>query len=281
MSAEPQRFSVLALLYLVTNARVGSGSNRRRVQRVMARPEREAVTPVLERLPATVAAWSDGLAALEPMHIVEVRRPLATLSSSGEGRWWAGPRDCRDELEELTADRPYDSVIVLWPSAPDLPLCGWGCTVGPSDATFGAGFTSIETGHWPTLATDPDPEQGYVHEWLHQVETIYRSLGVDEDDLPDLHAAADFTSTRPATEPPFGRSYADYHDGAAGRPAARTWAPWYRDWMTGRLRRAAAPSHAGIGAPEAEAPDARTAETREVEAQPIGLTPDRWARRAG
>jgi hypothetical protein len=125
-----QRFSVLALLYLVTNARIGSGEKRRRVQRVMTRPEREAVTAVLEGLPATVAGWSDGLAELQPMHIVEVRRQLSSLSSSGEGRWWAGPRDCREELLELVADRPYDGVIVLWPSAPDVELCGWGCTVG-------------------------------------------------------------------------------------------------------------------------------------------------------
>jgi hypothetical protein len=229
----------------------------------MTRAEREAVTAVLERLPATVEAWSDGLAALEPMHIVEVRRQLNSLSSSGEGRWWAGPRDTREELLELAGDRPYDSVIVLWPAAPDLPLCGWGCTVGPSEATLGAGFSSIASDHWPTLATDPDPEQGYVHEWLHQVEAIYRALGVDEDELPGLHAAADFTSMRPATEPPFGRSYEEYHGGAAGLPAARTWAPWYRDWMTGRLKRietAGAPS-AGSGQPS------------------IGLTPERWSRR--
>jgi hypothetical protein len=263
LSAGPQRFSVLALLYLVTNARIGSGANRRRIQRVMTRPEREAVTGVLERLPTAVATWSDGLAALEPMHIVEVRRQLTTLSSSGEGRWWAGPRDCRDELAELVADRPYDSVMVLWPSAPDLPLCGWGCTVGPSEATFGAGFSSIESGHWPTLLTDPDPEQGYVHEWLHQVESIYRALGIGDDELPSLHAAADFTSTRPTTEPPFGRSYAEYHEGAAGLPAARTWAPWYRDWLTGRLRRIATPGASSAG-PE----------------QPsIGLSRERWPRR--
>jgi hypothetical protein len=259
VSTTPQRFSVLALLYLVTNARVGSGENRRRVQRVMTRPEREAVTAVLERLPTTIAGWSDGLAAIQPMHLVEVRRQLTSLSSSSPGHWWAGPRDCREELAELIADRPYDSVVVLWPSAPDLPLCGWGCTVGPSEATFGAGFTSIASDHWPTLATDPDPEQGYVHEWLHQVEAVYRGLGLDEAELPALHDAASFTSTRPSTEPPYGRTYAEYHDGADGLMPARTWAPWYRDWMTGRLQ--------PLNAARNDAP--------------LGLTPERWARRSG
>jgi hypothetical protein len=261
VSPPPQAFSTLALIYLVTNARVGSGLRRRRVQRVMTRPEREAVTAVLERLPATVSAWSDGLAALEPMHIVEVRRPLASLSSSGRGRWWAGPRDCREELLEHAFEPRYDSVLVLWPSIPDLPLCGWGCTVGPSEATLGAGFSSIASDHWPTLATDPDPEQGYVHEWLHQVESVYRALGLGEDALPGLHDAGDFTSMRPATEAPFGDSFAEYHDGTAARPAARTWAPWYRDWMTGRLRRTSAqPTDAG-------------------DPTPLGLTPERWSLR--
>ena len=157
MSSAPQVFRTLALLYLVTNAKYGSGLGRKRLQRVMIRPEREAVTAVLERLPATIQAWSDELATLRPVDIVEVRRPLGSLSSSGGGRWWAGPRDCREELIELASEHRYDSVIVLWPSTSEVPLCGWGCTVGPSEATYGAGFSSIASDHWPTLATDPDP----------------------------------------------------------------------------------------------------------------------------
>jgi hypothetical protein len=261
VSPATQVFRGLALIYLVTNARYGSGLGRRRLQRVMTRPEREAVTAVLERLPDTVRAWSDGLATLDPIHIVEVRRPLAGLSSSGEGRWWAGPRDCREELVEHVSEHGYDSVFALWPAGPDVPLCGWGCSVGPSDATFGAGFTSIASDHWPTLATDPDPEQGYVHEWLHQVESVYRELGLGEDELPSLHAAADFTSTRSPAEPPFGESYAAYHDGTPARTGARTWAPWYRDWMTGRLRRLS------------------STEPAEPADSPIGLTAERWALR--
>jgi hypothetical protein len=254
-----QSWRTLVLLYPVVDARYGSGLQRTRAQRVMTRDERAAVMDVVERLPATVSAWSDGLATLEPLDVVEVRRSIRSLSSSGGGRWWVGPREVRPELEAIAeAGASYDSVYALWPCGPAVPQCGWGCSIGPSDATFGAGFSSISTDHWRTLLTDPDPEQGYVHEWLHQVETVYRGLGVTEAELPPLHDAGAFTSTRPSNEAPFGRTYAEYHDGGA-----RTWAPWYRDWMTGRL--------APITGSESR--------DQLVDSGSIGLTPERWALR--
>ena len=254
-----QTWRTLVLVYPVLDARYGSGAGKSRARAVMARDERSTVSAVIDTLPATVDAWSDGLARLDPLDVVEVRRPISALSSSGGGRWWVGPREVRAELGEVAATGArYDSVYVLWPTPDDVPRCGWGCSLGPSDATFGAGFSSISTDHWRTLSTDPDPAQGYVHEWLHQVEAVYRDLGLSETELPPLHDAGAFTSARSIQEPPFGRSYAEYHDGGA-----RTWSPWYRDWMTGRLR------------PVDAAAVARFAEV------PIGLTPDRWARRAG
>jgi hypothetical protein len=250
-----QRWRTLVLLYPVLDARYGSGISRKRARRVMAREEREVVMGVVERLPATVLDWSSGLATLEPLDVIEVRRPLTSLSSSGGGKWWVGPREVRLELEEVAGDgAEYDSVYALWPCEPGVPQCGWGCSHGPSDATFGAGFSSISTDHWRTLATDPDPEQGYVHEWLHQVEGVYRGLGLSQEELPSLHDAALFTSTRPTDEPPYGKSYAEYESGS------RTWSPWYRDYMTGRLRPADGP-------------------TRRLVDAPIGLTPERWGLR--
>jgi len=250
-----QRWRTLVLVYPVLDARYGSGLSRKRARRVMSREERDVIMAVVERLPETVLDWSSGLATLEPLDIIEVRRPVTKMSSSGGGKWWVGPREVRPELAEVvgTGGR-YDSIYALWPCEPDVPQCGWGCTVGASDETIGAGFSSISTDHWRTLATDPDPEQGYVHEWLHQVEGLYRGRGLDEAALPSLHDAALFTSTRSVDEAPFGKSYAEYES------KSRTWAPWYRDYMTGRLR------------PAGSSP-------KTLLDVPIGLTPDRWALR--
>jgi hypothetical protein len=252
-----QVWRTLVLVYPVLDARYGSGLGRQRARAVMTRDERAAVEAVVETLPATVEAWSEGAARLDPLDVIEVRRPVSSLSSNGGGRWWVGPREVKPELAAVAeAGGRYDSVYALWPTPDDLPRCGWGCSLGPAEATFWAGFSSISTDHWRTLATDPDPAQGYVHEWLHQVEAVYRGLGLSEAELPPLHDAGAFTSTRPPDEAPFGRSYAEHHDGGA-----RTWSPWYRDWMTGRLR----PADDG-GA-------------LSLLATPVGLTADRWARR--
>lgn len=261
--AAPLPWRTLVLIYLALDARFGSGLARRRARRVMARDERAAIHGILERLPETVRDWSSGLATLEPFDIIEIRRPMGSMSSSGSGRWWVGPREVRPALADVAAEGGrYDSVFALWPGDPDVPQCGWGCTLGPSDETFGAGFSSISTDHWRTLATDPDPAQGYVHEWLHQVEAVYRSLGVSEAELPSLHEAGAFTSRRPTDEAPFGGTFAEYHNGAGGRAGSGTWSPWYRDWMTGML------APAGSARAFAESP------TR------IGLTPERWALRS-
>jgi hypothetical protein len=217
-----QVFRTLALIYPAANAKWGGRVLGRRSQRVMTREERDALHAVLERVPAAVASWSEGNAALEPLDIVEVRRPLTSLSDVGGGRYWAGPRDVRQEIGELEVQGRYDSIYVLWPSDGQVQHCGWGCTIGPSPATGGAGFSSIPSDHWPSLATDPDPEQGYVHEWC-----------------------------RDASVAPFGQPYNVFHDGGA-----RTWRPWYRDWMTGQVAR---PRSLGGGC--------------------FGLTPELWAMR--
>ena len=95
------------------------------------------IMAVVERLPETVLDWSSGLATLEPLDIIEVRRPVTKMSSSGGGKWWVGPREVRPELAEVvgTGGR-YDSIYALWPCEPDVPQCGWGCTVGASDESM-------------------------------------------------------------------------------------------------------------------------------------------------
>jgi hypothetical protein len=222
----------IAIVYPETDARLAARLRRgRRIARRMEPEEHAATLEVLERVPDAVASWSDGLAALEPFDIVEARRPLGSLSDAGGFRWWPAPNDCRRELDRHAPHGRYDAILVIWPAPPDLPLCGWGCSIGPSAEANGAGFSAMISDQWRRYPILPDPEEGFVHEWLHQIEARARRAGFDEDVVPPLHDAEILTSCRSADEPPFGGTYRQYHD------TVETWRPWYHDWMTGRVRR--------------------------------------------
>lgn len=231
----PSTWRTLALIYRTADAGWSiPGGAEGRSARAMSADEYLVTRDVLTGVPTAVAAWSDGNAALDPFDIVDAAVPFRRLSDSGNGRLWVAPDDCREELDRVAPRGRYDAVLVIWPSDGQVPLCGWGCSWGPSDDANGADFSSIVSDHWGRYATLPHPEEGFVHEWLHQVEATFRSLGFGEDAFPPLHDAETLTSCRPADEPPFGGTYRQYQDGA---PIGNTWQPWYHDYLTGRVRR--------------------------------------------
>ena len=225
----------VAFLAVEVDAQWGAGVSliRRRsnrLRRTMSPKEIAATVEVLERVPAAVRAWSDGSASLDMRVARPLEEPVTTLTPIGDGRWWVGPDDLpRSAWRSLRGDT-VDAVFVLWPTDGALPLCGWGCTVGPGPSTFGAGFSSIVSDGWAGYPERLHPEEGFVHEWLHQVESVLRGRGVGADTMPDLHDVDGRTSCRPAALSPHGRTYSQHH------AATDTWQPWYRDLMTGTVR---------------------------------------------
>lgn len=227
------------------DARAGLFGIRHR--RAMADDEVAACAAILRSLPEVVADWSDGNAALEA-EVAVADRPLTRLARVGGG-WWADPGAAWDLVGPLL-DKPRDSVLLLYPSDGDSALRGaWGYTWGEVGLLGGAGFSAIVSDPWPGWATIEDPAHGFVHEWLHQVEAVYRRLGLSEDDLPSLHDVADRRTTRPDA-PDRHETYVE-HERRTG-----SWRPWYRDYMTGTA-----------GPKAGEQPRVR------------GLTRERWLRR--
>jgi hypothetical protein len=231
----PASWRGVALVFREADAgwRTPSGRRGRTVRRA---GEREVATIVdqLRRVPGAVATWSEGAAAVEPLEVRIVDRPLVSLSPTGPDALWAGPDDVRPEIDALRLRGTPAAIFVVWPSDGRVPLCGWGCSIGPSAATRGAGFSSIVSDEWLDHARRPFPEEGFVHEWLHQVEGALRGRGVGERRFPSLHDAEIRTSCRPTDEPPYGATYRAWHD---RNPAGPSWQEWYADWMTARVRR--------------------------------------------
>lgn len=203
----------------------------------------------LRTVPASVAAWSEANAVFVELETRILDEPIRSLSMSGPGRWWVAPEDVEETLARLAPPGRWDSVFLVYPTDGSFGTCGWACTVGPTPLAGGAGFSSITSDRWEPDLHRLFPEEGFVHEWLHQVEAMYRALGLGRDELPDLHDVADRTSARPPDLAPYGRGYVE-HERETG-----TWQPWYRDLMTG------------------------TVGPKGVERPPMGLTTERWARR--
>jgi len=200
-----------------------------RLVRTMSDPEIAASTDVLERVPSAIERWSEGSVGMDLIEVVRLDEPVRSLSPIGDGRWWVGPDDVPRSLWRSVRARRVDCVFLLWPTDGQVPLCGWGCTVGPGDASMGAGFSSIISDGWAGYPDRLHPEEGFVHEWLHQVESVLRGRGIGTDVLPNLHDVDGRTSCRSTELPPFGRTYPEHHR------ETDTWQPWYRDLMTGTV----------------------------------------------
>ena len=145
-----QTWRALALVFRSTDARwrPAAAIRRRRCVRAMGGAELETKLDALARVPLAVSTWSDDNAHLSPFDIEVVDRPIADLSSVGSAGFWVAPDDVRPELDELAPRGRYDAIFVVWPSDGRVPLCGWGCSWGPSTAANGAGFSSITSDHW-------------------------------------------------------------------------------------------------------------------------------------
>jgi len=241
--------TLMALAVVVRELDARPGLSFTRARRTMSDPELAEIVRVLRIVPPSVAAWSDGNAAFAEFEVLVLDGPIRSLTLSGSSAYWVGPRDLGPRIADLAPPGRWDSVFVIHPTDGSYPRCGWGCTIGPTADVGGAGFSSIVSDRWDADMHRLFPEEGFVHEWLHQVEAMYRAAGLPVRDLPDLHDVADRTSARDVSVAPYGWGYVEYERETG------TWQPWYRDLMTG------------------------TVGLKGTERSPVGLTAERWARR--
>jgi len=174
---------------------------------------RDLVLNTVQRFSRSVNNWSGGNVAMD-LDIVEVPHNVTALDRLGDG-YWLGPRSVRDDLDHYAPDGTYDSIFVVWKARDDkerIPVGGWGLTLPPGSWANGAGYSSIITPSemwWWTDSTNP--EEVFVHEWMHQV--LYWQEQHERLSL-DLHG---------------GASYG--YESVNG-----TWKRWLSDLMKGEVR---------------------------------------------
>lgn len=167
----------------------------------------------LQRFGRSVESWSGGLATMD-LDIVEVPHPVTELDRLGDN-YWLGPRSVRDDLNRYAPQGSYDSIFVVWKARDEnerIPIGGWGLTLPPGSWANGAGYSSIITPSDMWWWTDSlNPEEVFVHEWMHQV--LY---------WQEQHS----------------RLLLDLHDGAnyGYESVNGTWKRWLSDLMQGTVR---------------------------------------------
>ena len=113
------------------------------------------------RLPTTTNEWSGGLAQVQQT-VIEIDRPITSLSGLGSEYYWPSSNDTRQELDTYAPAGAYDSVVVIWIHDKDglaIDSYGWGLTLDPGGSgANGAGYTTVNIpdnhGDWP--GTYPD-----------------------------------------------------------------------------------------------------------------------------
>lgn len=169
------------------------------------------------RFPALAAALTGGEVGVT-FQVVQVDRPLTTLTPMGDGMRWPSPNDTRRELDRLAPPGAVDSLFVLWPqrdlaTGAEVPTGGWGLAIRATEWSNGATYAAVANateGVW----SRPVAGEVWLHEWLHGVCDHFARRGFE---MPPGDAD--------------GGGRAGYE-----QTAAEGWTAYYRDLMTGRVR---------------------------------------------
>jgi hypothetical protein len=190
---------------------------RRRFHHRASEQELEDGMESFRGLPALVEDLTSGAAGME-FRIVEVERPLTSLTQETPVRFWPSPRDTRPELEEFAPAGACDAIFVLWPqrdfaSGSAVPCDARGLGMGASRSTHGATYAAVATA--PSAAWQGEARgEVWLHEWLHGVCAYFEARGYR---MPERNADG-----------------AELH-GYTRSPTCG-WTDYYRDLMTGRVR---------------------------------------------
>jgi len=210
--ATPIPWKVLVLIYRNVDATyIDPVGNEQHVAHSMSDTDYAYVVQAASRLPATISTWSAGMAAMS-LKIVTVTEPMQTLNSNGDP-------DEYQALREISIYNPgdiYDSISMVY-SLNDIWISGV-ASVGLSGRANAAGFSAVHVPINYVAWGATYPEEIILHEWLHNVEGYYRSLGYD---VPNLHDAEAYGY---APDPDSGGS----------------WHRWYEDYMQNRIWNGAA-----------------------------------------
>jgi len=145
--------------------------------------------------------------------VAVVDEPLRKLDGGGKGPFSPAPHLVRQFTDPLIRDKAYDTVFCYvkfnGDKGPDVPAPWIAATFASIADVGGAGFVSVA---WHT--NYPFPGEAYgemeLHEWLHQIDWMFRHmLHYPEELVPTSDAGRFEGENRPGGDPEYGRQRAE------------------------------------------------------------------------
>jgi len=176
-----------------------------------------------------VFQFSSGRLRIDP-DIVVVDEPLTTLHGKGKGPFSPAPHLLRPFTDPLVKGKQYDTVFAYVKydrdEGPNVPAPFVAATFASIQDVGGAGFVMVP---WHTNypfqgETDGEME---LHEWLHQIDWMFRHvLHYPEDLVPTSDAGRFEGENRPGGDPEYGRKRSE-----------ATWIRFYQHIMEDHVTR--------------------------------------------
>jgi hypothetical protein len=162
--------------------------------------------------------------------VAVIDEPLKQLAGGGKGPFCPAPHLVRPFTDPLIKDKRYDTVLCYvkfnGDQGPDVPAPWVAATFASIGDVGGAGFVSVP---WRTHYPFPGETYGEMelHEWLHQVDWMFRHvLHYPEELVPASDAGRFEGENRPGSDPEYGR-----------KPSETTWMRFYQHIMEDHITR--------------------------------------------
>ena len=231
-STDPQKarpWKVLVVIFRHLKFSWKDGEKTVEVHKTVSADDEKRIRQSFACFEKHVLRFSSGLLRIDP-RIVVIEEPLTKLHGSGKGPFSPAPHLVRSFTDPLIKGTRYDTVFCYVKfdkdKGPNIPAPFTAATYSSIRDVGGAGFVTVP---WHTNYPYPGETDGEMelHEWLHQVDWMFRHvLGYPDELVPTSDAGRFAGESRPGGDPEYGRKRSE-----------TTWIRFYQHIMEDHITR--------------------------------------------
>jgi hypothetical protein len=190
----PPVWKVLWLNYSETDVTIERGGSSRRYTVSQSDADKNIIASMPDKFTSYIERSADNNVHIAVDYVCP-SDPIKSVTKLSADNYWVSAADVKSDIDKYAPTGKYDSIIVS-ARIDGIPRNYWGMAQGMSELSNGAGYSFVAfldgDADWYMTATsdNPYPEEVYVHEWLHQLESFYRDKGYEFPGIDEADTAA-------------------------------------------------------------------------------------------